>query len=74
MYEHPDRAPASGLEAAARIAATVVAMTLASVVMCAVVAAMLIATTNPLAVAAAAIVAILVGGFTAGTLSRWLHP
>lgn len=74
MHQHPERAPRSGLEFAARIAATTVAMTAAAVIGCALLAGLLLATENPEALAVGAILTVLAAGGIAGGLAKLLTP
>lgn len=74
QHQHPDRAPSGVWDAAVRVAAATVLMTVAAVLVAVLFAAALLLFRNPLELAIAAIVAISVGGFVAGTLSRWIHP
>jgi amino acid transporter len=74
MHEQPERAPSSGLDAAARIAATTVAMTVAALFGCAILAGLAIATTNPGALLTGAILAVVAAGCIANVLAKVLRP
>lgn len=74
MHDHPDRAPSGGFDAAVKLAATTVAMTVAALIGCAILAAIVLATQNPGALAIGAIIAVLAAGGSANLLARVLKP
>jgi hypothetical protein len=74
MIDHPDRAPRSGFDAAVRLAATTVAMTVAALVGCAILAGLVLATSNPEALATGAIIAVLAAAGVANLLAKLLRP